>query len=444
MFNWLMKMFGFLKRKSAKDYKETINLYEAEEWILNTTRKEMKHLIDDLDDEFDKILSEVKGLKKRASLMEEESENLKNLPDTSEEESADAKKTIQAFAKKLADLTIKLSFAEDITFTTAQEYLDKNKNTVKNFLKETEEAKKKAREYFSADMDKIDEHLSKITESIDSIRDISSNKIASNIEKIKKELEKMGELVNKKNDYSEMISENESRFDKFKMEKDACEDKVAELVKSKEYVEFDRMRLEIEAIDKKIKDNKKALKSDFIGIDLALKKFNEIEKEHETIIEKYRHDAEEAILADVELKIITALRSLAARIDDVEPDAKKKDKLLAKINAIDEIYFQKFVNEKENLEFDKNGLKRRINLVTVKKEIDDLEYKAKHLDDKMKTLTKDITKLNHALDKTDVEDMKKKIENDIKELTGQKVEIEIKLADEESEEKEDEKADKDK
>lgn len=430
MFDWLIRMFGFFKRNRAgkngkSGKKELVNINNAQGWLLEKTGKELKKLSDELDQQFEIILSDIKAIKKRMVLLEDA-----NVPEISPEDVEELKSAKAEFINNLEILIRKVFFAEETSFSTAREYAEKNKSTIKNFVKDNAKIKDRLAAHFT-DVENINTHIDSIAARIEKVAEISNNELAAKVEKIKHEIEKINELVEKKNNYSEMISENEEKFEKFKNEKDASENRVSELIKSKEYIEFTSMQEKIDELEKKLTHAKKAVKADFIAIDTTIKKFNEIEKEHESILELYRKDPIEALILDRELEIIKALKKIASRIDEIEPEAKRKEKILGKINAIDELYFQRFMDEKDNAEFDRNGLKRRLTLVTAKKEIDDLEYKMKHLDDKMKTLSKDITKLNNALEKTDVEDLKEKLEKELEDLTGKGVELEIQLMDEE-------------
>ncbi len=429
-------MFWPFRKDKGFDGKKKVAIDDLPTWLYERTRKDSGESEEKLKEAYDILIHGIKTLKKKKDILDSAELESQDDDEIPEKERNAILGTKDIFISKINSLERAISAPEKIDFFVAKEHARRARTAIEEYRKAISKLIPDI-PHFDDEIRGVVESANTIEKAIEEIDSVSSDEHMANIGRVMGEIASLGKLAERKNDYHELLSESEGKYEELKKDKERTLAKIGELKKGAQFREFEALEKEFKELGQKMESHRKLLKSDFTKIAKAAKEFRDLDEEHRELLSQYEASPEDSLIADEELKIIKIIGKMKDIVASGGLEKRKKESILAKLSLIDEIRLQSHSDEKGKMELDRNSLRRRLDGITVRKEIDEQEYRLAHIDEKMARLTRDIRKINAELEKDDLLLLREKVERSVKGLLGKDIRIEIEKKEEEEEGKED-------
>lgn len=160
----------------------------------------------------------------------------------------------------------------------------------------------------------------------------------------------------------------------------------------------------------------------FAPIEKALKKYEKVALESDKeLIRDYLTSAVDALDNDRTYKILALLKSVAYKINELDIEEKKKEKILEAIEKFDSTFLKDFLWKYDAVKEKLTDINKRLTSNNVMHEIEDLNYKLKHAQEQIAKVEAEIKKINDTKKSLEINKSIKELEEKLNKLTPIKI-----------------------
>ncbi len=413
-------MFRFFKGFFSKQTsEEEIMLSNVDEWF-DSKIKENLDLYDELDSIYAKIDDEIRKLQTSLSILQKADIKNKNI---SERALQLMEGNRESYIKKVNDFIKQINPPEKNSLINLKEFTERlsvlmndlNDSTVKQYYILQEFFANEAKDV-AISIKKIDELKDEIVRLIDKDRGFSYiHDVHSKIKNVEQKLIEEEKL-------KEKIDELDAKLKEAKAQKEKIETDIDNLETSPQFQahsENQSTKLKIEAELRRHKENFSLF---FSPIEKALAKYQRIAFESDKeVLNDYIRSPVEALENDKTLKILNILKNVAYKLNEIEPDEKKKERILSAINKFNEVYIKDFLWKYGAIKNKLIEINRRLSINTINNEINDLNYKLKHSEEQIAKIESEIEKLKSKLNSLNVKEDINELQEQLNKLAPVKI-----------------------
>lgn len=323
---------------------------------------------------------------------------------------------------------------EQISVSEIENFIKNYEDASKTFIKASFRASQIINNFFGAELSKIKENLKRIDENVKNLAELLKNENIQNIYNAEKNIKKLLGEIEKREQLLGEIEKEEINYENIKNEKAEFERKIIAIKKRPSFVKMNELKEKL----KEIEDETKIMTADFVNnflqIEKALKKFPKSNEQTEKLITHYLEDPVSAVLNDYDLIIVDIIYKVNEMLknNEIEIEEKKKEKIMQKIASINKMTFTNFIIRYNDLQLKKSEITRLLKQNDSQRELDDLQYRLNHFEEKQKRSMEKIRKLDSQIEAIKIEETKEEIE---KAMESVGVPISIEISHEENSEK---------
>ncbi|MBD3204467.1 hypothetical protein GF327_09325 [Candidatus Woesearchaeota archaeon] len=411
--DFIKKLFMIEQRK------EIVPAIELEDWLDEYKKKEFGNIYDNIDKKLEQIKQTINDIR-------EELEILKSLELENKDISPREKHVMQGNRKSYI---LKTTHFLDSIELPEEEY-EKILKFSKDFEKKLDQLNNQTRRsyyilrnFFDDNMTDIAEKLKSLSDNILRLREIVLTKEIRLINGLKSKIHELNDNIIRKNSVNKDILNKKKELEEIKGKKKSLEYKLESLKHSKEYRKFQKLNKQREIILKEISNTQKKVKNDFFRLQRPLKKFEKATGND--LIEKYLDDAPDELVRDKNFRIASILDNLRKAIKNETFKLKNPKKFLQELDKLNRESLERDRKSLISLSEEKKDINTRLEKITVTMDYKEVEYQLEHFEEKKKDAEKKLNELISLRDSLDISEKKENLENQIFEITGVKVIIEI-------------------
>ncbi|MFH1209303.1 MAG: hypothetical protein V1663_00740 [archaeon] len=408
-----MGFFDIFKKKEIKEEQKQINLDELDQWFVSLSEEIFKDVNLKLDEIRKQIDYEKNNLRDNIKILKEAKLLNTKIPERAIHLMEGNR---EIYIQRLNLLLGQINLPKNnisLFYNSFENYLnDFSRITIRNYhiLMEF------FRDYIiniSSGIKKLDSLIKQAKKLVDDSGLEKTSQIKNKITEVKNKIKHKNELSDKKESSKAIIKDKEKNvFD--------SENDLKKLEDSSEYKNY------INLINKEILLNNqiKNIEQEFLSnIKFALKRYERLSLE-DKLIRKYVEYSIRALLEDTELKIVGIIKNMKESIIKGTLDLKdsKKDKILEELDKLNKDYFDSFLKRYKDLKKDLDKLNLDIKeseLKEIKEIKDKIEEHKKLLEEERNNLEN----LNKDYEKINVEELKRLLETDIREILKKDIKI---------------------
>ncbi len=224
-----------------------------------------------------------------------------------------------------------------------------------------------------------------------------------------KELQKVREkIIEEKEKLEEEIEKEKKKEEKLEAKKKAIEN-------SEDFKNYLGLKKEIEKVGESKEESKRRLVQQFSGVKKGLKKYAYLtpEKDKEKLIAKYLDDEYSSLKEDEELKILEILEEIERKIDSIETNEEKREKIITGLKRLKE----KLGKTREELakeEKKEQAVQEKIRKNRIKNIYNDLVYRLGYIKKRLIKLKSRKKEEEEKLKNLPLEELIEKIENNLR------------------------------
>ena len=171
------------------------------------------------------------------------------------------------------------------------------------------------------------------------------------------------------------------------------------------------------------KQEREMLNQNFSQLKRALKKFAHVALENNKLIEDYSDNPSNALEKDMGLDILVILGRIKENIELQKLDVKNPEKVLGLIKSLSREYFEGYQKKLSTLKEKKLEIGRKIQLSSANREFDEMNYKLKHMDERLIRHENDINETKKKIEKQNTDDIQVELEDNLSDLLKKNVKI---------------------
>lgn len=415
-----MGIFDFLKSKPKIEQPilEEVPQKELSSWAQAQKNEILKKLQAGLE----KIKKEISEEKKNLS---EKIEQLKNAEMRNKEIPERAKQIMEGnretYVQKLISFTEKIDLPSDPE--KIKDFFESFDKDLNEFDKSIARNHRVMEEFFGEKAGKITISMKKIDrlvkESIKELEKSDLKKIGQvnvEIEKFKEKIEKKENLALEIEAFEKILKKETSRIEK--LEKTA-----GELKGESNYKESLESKEKIKTINEELSNLDSSFLHLFSEISPALKKYENLSGNK--LVRRYLEDPLNAFLHDDNVEIITIISSIIQAIEknEIELKDKKKDRICKELAKINIDYLNSFSQRRQDIADEIGRLKQSLNSTGILNNIESIEDELANDKIRLRESRLELHEKRKILEKTDIDELRKDLENEIKLILNKEVKI---------------------
>ncbi len=384
------------------DFNNIDNFVEKEkEIILRNTHNEIKSIYNNIDGAFNNLKQSIQKLQRAGTD--------KNVY-ISKKESQIITSNRENYLKQLS-LFLEKSRLKELNYRNALEYCDLLQKDLDDISKRT------AKNYHITSY--IFGEAKEVAKSLKSLDDLSrnlkerimKNKEINYVEKLDSLHQEYKEKISDKDHINNSIAQESLNEEKELDNLNEIEEKINALKKSEEFKDYSNLNDELEKMDKDLLDVKNNIIDFFSPLYRILRKFQKISIEHERLIENYINYPAETLVGDKDLEIKVVLKKLKEEIlkESIKDKEEKINKIMKIIDSFNDQDIKKLRSEFSKLNNEKAKIVNKLNLLNIKKDLDNLESETKIINDRIEKIRANKEKLKLSLTTTNLDDIKDEI-----------------------------------
>lgn len=415
-------MFRFLKRffKEEEPEIKILTLDEVKSFFYENSKEKNNGLTNEIKGIKEKIDFEINKTREHIEVLKKAELRNQNIPVRAIHFMQGNR---ESYIKIVNNLINSVEIGEDynsiITFT------DNFSTKLEHFTKATTKAYQVLQEFFANESRDIALNIKVIDSLVKQLKEIIKKGKLERIKELENEITSIDHKKEKKLTLNRELKEKGSQKDTNVRLKAEFLDSQKKLKESEEYNEF----LGLNELKKKslsgLNDLNSKLSHSFSVINAALKKYERITVKDTSLLDKYIQDPVKSLMDDGELKILEYLKGTKENVSNnsIELKDKKKDKILGELGKLDKESFVDFRGRHNTISSKIKELEDQIKENNSDGKLGELDKKVKETNEVIERLDNYITSLKTEIEKIDFEKIKRKIEEEMKEVFGVSVNI---------------------
>jgi hypothetical protein len=408
-----MGLFGIFGKKQKS---QEISLAKLNEWLRLHTKDRLEILNASIKEIFGQIEETIQNLEQSITL-------LQNAEITDADKIQPKVKSIvighrQNYIRRLTQLINAIKQPAEINHLTALEFYEKTQQELDNFSQETTKSYYAAQHLFHKQIDEIAKLIKTLDRHTDKIKKLIEKSSAVEIDHAQQQIDYLQKQIEKKALLKKELEILNSRLEKAEESTKQAEQKLNELLESREYLELQELNGKLARTQEDILAMETQITHLFSPIERPLRKFSKITLEDENIVQAYSEKPSKALLEDKELKIVPLLQNMQKSIlsGGIELKDKKKEKSLEIIKKLAPEYLKLIITNYHELEEKQELLEKQIRNNRQEQIKKELEYKIEHSSWIVTKLHQSIEETEKNHQKIDIEKLKAALEQQLKKL----------------------------
>jgi len=408
-----MGFFDIFRKKERKEEQRQISLDKLDQWFNSLSEDIFKDVNLKLDEIRKKIDYEKNNLRDNIKILKEAKLLNTKIPERAIHL---MKGNREIYIQRLNALLDQINLPKDnisVFYNSFENYLNNfSKNTIRNYSILLEFF----RDYIikiSSGIKNLDSLIKQAKKLVDDSGLERTNQLKSKITELKDKIKHKNELSDKKESSKKIIKDKERNiFD--------SENNLKKLENSSEYKNYTNLVNKEPLLNNQIKN----IEQEFLSnVKSALKRYERLSLE-DKLVRKYVENSIKALLEDNELKIVTIIKNMKEAIIKGTLDLKdsKKDKILEELDKLNRDYFDSFLERYRDLKKDLDKLNLDINKSELK-EIKNIKDKIEEHKKLLERERNNLENLNKDYERINIEELKRLLETDIKEILKKDIKI---------------------
>jgi hypothetical protein len=397
---------------------------DLSDWFLQQTALQRQSMQEELRVKFNSIKHEMTFLQERLQDLELAKLQNESIP---EKERQIMEGNRQAYIRYVTLFVHALTLPEKTTHEQAKEFVSEFEERLSSLTKTTAKSYYVLQQFFANESGKVSEHLKNIEKIVRSLFNEEEYLIAQT----RKDILQLQEVMQRKEALAKQRAEERKGLMQTKRLMEDAKNKVSSLKKSEQYKELHGLLDRKKELESRMKHQENRVASLLAPLERTLRKYARISLDGEKLIKEYMETPFSALLKDKGLTILQLLQGMetAIRSGQLEvKDEREREKVLIKVRDVTEQQLQNVLQLHTKLKNSLQELEKSSRLNTIRGDIDALQYKYKHLEEKEKAALQFIDKLQRTEDRIDDELIKNQLKENIKKV----LRINVTLQDHES------------
>jgi len=396
-----------------------VKFNELEDWLNSWSKKKFDQTTSELVEISKEISEEKEKIKENLKLLADGTLKNPNIPEKAKHfMEGNRENYIQKVNLLLGKADLPEDFVDISEFCNSfDKYLDFfNKNTFRSY--------RVLQEFFANESKDIASSIGKIENLVKKAKQIIKNAKVEKVKLLKNKIKDSYLKINQKDELKQEIELVKEKLEQTNKKVEEKENEVKKLKESKEYDEFKNLINKKETLLKEQDNLEKQLFHSFSVIETALKKYERVALDNQ-LVKDYLKSSLKTLLKDSELDVVVLFNKMKEAVENgsVELKDKKKVKTLQELSKMDKNYFEKFLENYQNLTERFNKLNSEIDNAEIEKQIQQTKEELKIAKDQTKNFEDKLANMKKEFDSIDIEAFKKSFEVKFKETIGENVVI---------------------
>src|SRR3989338_282941 len=245
-----------------------------------------------------------------------------------------------------------------------------------------------------------------------------------NNEKMNK-FEFLKDRISQKDKLLLMKSDESSKLDAAKKEKEDLLKKAEELKQSEDYAKYREMKSERENAVNELKNYEDALIQSFSSIERALRKYSHIAFEHESLILDYVASPLKTLSEDKNLVISDIISKMKELIENnnLKLDEAKKSKTLEEIGKLDKETLAEYVKFYNKFSSRTRDIENSISSMVINNKIKEMNVTISNVEIVIKNINREIERIDSVISKLEIDGFIKSLEKELMGIEGKAISI---------------------
>ncbi|MBW2964273.1 hypothetical protein KY363_02330 [Candidatus Woesearchaeota archaeon] len=407
MVGWFKRIFGLEPDDEGEPQvtSDTVPLSELQKWIEERSESEFSKIQPQIEEKISALLdlrASLKEVLKDLSVAE-----LHN-PDIPEREKAIMEGNREAYIKQHKQFIAQVDISETAGCTEVAKFCRDFEDMLVALAKQTAKGHAIMNAFFANHASAVNKTIKTMGDTVSRMREMleDGNVGVDYIDDVRKAVDALRAKKKLLEEMDQELSIYRQKLDNSVQMKDKIQKKVDELKQTDSYTEFQSGNAEREEHWKQAKQAETELDMMLSPISKAMKKYERVVVEDAALFSKYLDSPMKALEGDEGLKILPILSKMRAAIQEGSLELKEPDK---SVQRIEEITRSKLEAIREAHTEAKQNIKRIDDAMRssgVLNELDDLKYKAEHVDNQIKILQDKIDRSEKTKEKIDLDILK--------------------------------------
>lgn len=416
-----MGFFDFLKKSEEKEETkevEKIRLSELGSWLEASSKQVFENVQFRLKEIKERVEEEKTFLKQNLAILENAELKNQNI----------GERAIQImhgnraiYLQKVEAFTAKINFPEDIvSISDFFIFFDKE---LENFDRAIGKNHLIMEEFFAEKASTISRSMRNIDKAVKDAKSAVENSDIGKVNEIKNKIIWAEGKIRGEAQTKEKIKSLEKVIKEGSKKIKETENKISLLKQEQEYKEITEALKDKEVFSQKLSETNSKLKHSFSEIESALKKYENLSENK--LVRKYLEDSLSALLEDKELEILVIIEAIKTAIasSEITLKDKKKDKVTSELSKMNGEFFREFLTRRAELSNRLSENTAEIENSQILKEITEFEISLSQDKTNLEDKKLNLGKMKNDFEETNISDLTKSLEFEIKDKLGLDVKI---------------------
>lgn len=285
------------------------------------------------------------------------------------------------------------------------------------------------RGFFENELKDINKDITSLEQSMINIRVLFEKHNVQKIQDIIDDISRIKSNMNRVIKFNHEIKEHESIISDYQEKIKKLQERIETITSGTDYRALETFKFEKEDIDAKAKKIFSDYDTKISQLNTAMKKYL-YKNQDKKIIREYLEEPYKALLNDHALEISNILRDIRENIDDIDLKDKKREHVVDALDKLDFNYLKETQHKLEDLENQKKHIQTKITHNSASLNLSEQQYWMNTNQDKIKTHTTSIIKIQEEHDKFSDENklLKKLIREELEKMFGENIDLHDDLA----------------
>lgn len=294
-----------------------------------------------------------------------------------------------------------------------------------NLNKETIRSYTILQEFFGNEISHIAVGIKGMSDDAKAVLSILNNEKMNKFEFLKDRINSLKERISQKDKLLLMKSDESSKLDAAKKEKEDLLKKAEELKQSEDYAKYREMKSERENAVNELKNYEDALIQSFSSIERALRKYSHIAFEHESLILDYVASPLKTLSEDKNLVISDIISKMKELIENnnLKLDEAKKSKTLEEIGKLDKETLAEYVKFYNKFSSRTRDIENSISSMVINNKIKEMNVTISNVEIVIKNINREIERIDSVISKLEIDGFIKSLEKELMGIEGKAISI---------------------
>jgi DNA repair exonuclease SbcCD ATPase subunit len=414
---WFGRLFSkehYEDETTEYNVEETVDISAMQKWLDDKLAADFGKIKPAIDSQFDKMMAEKHSL--IVNLDELGTAQLQN-PNITEREKQIMEGNRQSYISQHKQFLNMVEVSGEITCRETAQFCKNFEELLMRLSKSTAKGHMVMNEFFADYARKVNGNIKIMSDSVTKIQEILEDGNVG-IETIDDLRKAVSELQAKRKLITEVSGElgilkkklENSNFLKQKLQKS-----IEQLKEKESYAEFQNSNAKREELWRQLKQTDDEVTNLFSPLQKAMKKYERMIVDDAAIFTRYTENAMSALVDDPDIKILPLLDKMKSAVEAGSIELKEPEKTLQRVS---ELSRERLEELRDRYLQSKGEIKRiddDIRSSNVMQELNDLQYKMEHTESQIRMLQEKIDKAQKTEEKVDVDELRRIVQEKIRE-----------------------------